>query len=87
MLSTAQMRSHLFFFIRPCPDVANADKAAGKLRRYKIIFTPQKVRPALSVCRDSACLFAIQLLMFTCCVAQFYACEAVLEEQGMFGGK
>ncbi|XP_029353639.1 vacuolar protein sorting-associated protein 33B [Echeneis naucrates] len=38
-------------------DVANADKAAGKFRRYKIIFTPQK----------------------------FYACEAVLEEQGLFG--
>uniref|UniRef100_A0A665WRY0 VPS33B late endosome and lysosome associated n=1 Tax=Echeneis naucrates TaxID=173247 RepID=A0A665WRY0_ECHNA len=37
--------------------VANADKAAGKFRRYKIIFTPQK----------------------------FYACEAVLEEQGLFG--
>ncbi|KAM7405711.1 hypothetical protein PAMP_000138 [Pampus punctatissimus] len=54
----------LCFLIRPriqtvkwiC-DVANADKAAGKIRRYKIIFTPQK----------------------------FYACEAVLEEQGMFG--
>uniref|UniRef100_A0A3B5QKI1 VPS33B late endosome and lysosome associated n=1 Tax=Xiphophorus maculatus TaxID=8083 RepID=A0A3B5QKI1_XIPMA len=38
-------------------DVVNADKAAGKFRRYKIIFTPQK----------------------------FYACEAVLEEQGVFG--
>ncbi|KAK2854276.1 hypothetical protein Q5P01_006937 [Channa striata] len=54
----------LCFLIRPriqtvkwiC-DVANADKAAGKCRRYKIIFTPQK----------------------------FYACEAVLEEQGIFG--
>ncbi|TKS69475.1 Vacuolar protein sorting-associated protein 33B [Collichthys lucidus] len=54
----------LCFLIRPriqtvkwiC-DVANADKAAGKFRRYKIIFTPQK----------------------------FYACEAVLEEQGIFG--
>lgn len=54
----------LCFLIRPrirtvkwiC-DVANADKAAGKPRRYKIIFTPQK----------------------------FYACDAVLEEQGMFG--
>ncbi|XP_071345684.1 vacuolar protein sorting-associated protein 33B [Trachinotus anak] len=54
----------LCFLIRPriqtvkwiC-DVANADKAAGKFRRYKIIFTPQK----------------------------FYACEAVLEEQGLFG--
>ncbi|XP_014915744.1 vacuolar protein sorting-associated protein 33B [Poecilia latipinna] len=38
-------------------DVVNADKAAGKFRRYKIIFTPQK----------------------------FYVCEAVLEEQGVFG--
>uniref|UniRef100_A0A1A7X9M0 Vacuolar protein sorting 33B n=1 Tax=Iconisemion striatum TaxID=60296 RepID=A0A1A7X9M0_9TELE len=54
----------LCFLIRPriqtvkwiC-DVVNADKAAGRFRRYKIIFTPQK----------------------------FYACEAVLEEQGIFG--
>ncbi|XP_061564974.1 vacuolar protein sorting-associated protein 33B [Cololabis saira] len=54
----------LCFLIRPriqtvkwiC-DVANADKAAGRFRRYKIIFTPQK----------------------------FYACEAVLEEQGLYG--
>uniref|UniRef100_A0A3B4Z3M1 VPS33B late endosome and lysosome associated n=1 Tax=Stegastes partitus TaxID=144197 RepID=A0A3B4Z3M1_9TELE len=53
----------LCFLIRPRIQtvkwiyVANADRAAGKFRRYKIIFTPQK----------------------------FYACEAVLEEQGMFG--
>uniref|UniRef100_A0A668AKH5 VPS33B late endosome and lysosome associated n=1 Tax=Myripristis murdjan TaxID=586833 RepID=A0A668AKH5_9TELE len=54
----------LCFLIRPriqtvkwvC-DVVNADKAAGKFKRYKIIFTPQK----------------------------FYACETVLEEQGIFG--
>lgn len=54
----------LCFLIRPriqtvkwiC-DVANADKAAGRFRRYKIIFTPRK----------------------------FYACEAMLEEQGIFG--
>ncbi|KAG7271767.1 hypothetical protein CRUP_032670 [Coryphaenoides rupestris] len=54
----------LCFLIRPrlqtvkwiC-DVVNADKTAGKFRRYKIIFTPQK----------------------------FYACETVLEEQGIFG--
>ncbi|TDH17459.1 hypothetical protein EPR50_G00008320 [Perca flavescens] len=54
----------LCFLIRPriptvkwiC-DVANADKAAGRFRRYKIIFTPQK----------------------------FYACDAVLEEQGIIG--
>lgn len=54
----------LCFLIRPrirtvkwiC-DVVNADKAAGKCRRYKIVFTPQK----------------------------FYACETLLEEQGIFG--
>uniref|UniRef100_A0A8C9Z6S3 VPS33B late endosome and lysosome associated n=1 Tax=Sander lucioperca TaxID=283035 RepID=A0A8C9Z6S3_SANLU len=54
----------LCFLIRPriqtvkwiC-DVANADKATGRFRRYKIIFTPQK----------------------------FYACDAVLEEQGIIG--
>ncbi|XP_049905773.1 vacuolar protein sorting-associated protein 33B [Epinephelus moara] len=54
----------LCFLIRPriqtvkwiC-DVANADKAAGKFRRYKIIFAPQK----------------------------FYACEVMMEEQGIFG--
>ncbi|XP_033499352.1 vacuolar protein sorting-associated protein 33B [Epinephelus lanceolatus] len=54
----------LCFLIRPriqtvkwiC-DVANADKAAGKFRRYKIIFVPQK----------------------------FYACEVMMEEQGIFG--
>ncbi|XP_056269268.1 vacuolar protein sorting-associated protein 33B [Pseudoliparis swirei] len=54
----------LCFLIRPriptvkwiC-DVVNADKAVGRLRKYHIIFTPQK----------------------------FFACEAVLEEQGIFG--
>ncbi|KAM9766030.1 vacuolar protein sorting-associated protein 33B isoform 1-T2 [Menidia menidia] len=54
----------LCFLIRPriktvkwiC-DVVNTDKAAGRIRRYKIIFTPQK----------------------------FHACEAVLEEQGIYG--
>uniref|UniRef100_A0A8K9X2K5 VPS33B late endosome and lysosome associated n=1 Tax=Oncorhynchus mykiss TaxID=8022 RepID=A0A8K9X2K5_ONCMY len=39
------------------PDVVNADKAFGRFRRYKIIFSPQK----------------------------FYACENLLEEQGIFG--
>lgn len=61
IISTADQ---LCFLIRPriqtvkwiC-DVVNADKAAGRHRRYKIIFTPQK----------------------------FYACEAVLEEQGIIG--
>uniref|UniRef100_A0A668AE21 VPS33B late endosome and lysosome associated n=1 Tax=Myripristis murdjan TaxID=586833 RepID=A0A668AE21_9TELE len=53
----------LCFLIRPRIQtvkwvyVVNADKAAGKFKRYKIIFTPQK----------------------------FYACETVLEEQGIFG--
>ncbi|KAM8876699.1 vacuolar protein sorting-associated protein 33B isoform 1-T2 [Synchiropus picturatus] len=54
----------LCFLIRPriktvkwiC-EVANSDRAAGKFRRYKIIFTPQK----------------------------FYVCDAILEEQGLFG--
>uniref|UniRef100_A0A674ESU1 VPS33B late endosome and lysosome associated n=1 Tax=Salmo trutta TaxID=8032 RepID=A0A674ESU1_SALTR len=54
----------LCFLIRPriktvkwiC-DVVNADKAFGRYRRYKIIFSPQK----------------------------FYACENLLEEQGIFG--
>uniref|UniRef100_A0A8C3FZI2 VPS33B late endosome and lysosome associated n=1 Tax=Cyclopterus lumpus TaxID=8103 RepID=A0A8C3FZI2_CYCLU len=53
----------LCFLIRPRIQtvkwiyVANADKAVGRLRKYHIIFTPQK----------------------------FFACEAVLEEQGIFG--
>uniref|UniRef100_A0A8C9Z8T3 VPS33B late endosome and lysosome associated n=1 Tax=Sander lucioperca TaxID=283035 RepID=A0A8C9Z8T3_SANLU len=53
----------LCFLIRPRIQtvkwiyVANADKATGRFRRYKIIFTPQK----------------------------FYACDAVLEEQGIIG--
>ncbi|KAM9422372.1 vacuolar protein sorting-associated protein 33B isoform 1-T2 [Salvelinus alpinus] len=54
----------LCFLIRPriktvkwiC-DVVNTDKAFGRFRRYKIIFSPQK----------------------------FYACENLLEEQGIFG--
>uniref|UniRef100_A0AAR2JMQ6 Vacuolar protein sorting-associated protein 33B n=1 Tax=Pygocentrus nattereri TaxID=42514 RepID=A0AAR2JMQ6_PYGNA len=37
--------------------IVNSDKASGRFRRYKIIFTPQK----------------------------FYACETVLEEQGVYG--
>uniref|UniRef100_A0A3P9J7G3 VPS33B late endosome and lysosome associated n=1 Tax=Oryzias latipes TaxID=8090 RepID=A0A3P9J7G3_ORYLA len=58
------LSDQLCFLIRPriqtvkwiC-DVVNADKAAGRFRRYKIIFTPQR----------------------------FFACEAVLEEEGVFG--
>ncbi|TSK20022.1 Vacuolar protein sorting-associated protein 33B [Bagarius yarrelli] len=54
----------LCFLIRPriqtvkwITDIVNSDKASGRFRRYKIIFTPQK----------------------------FYACDAVLEEQGVYG--
>uniref|UniRef100_A0A671K5K2 Vacuolar protein sorting-associated protein 33B n=1 Tax=Sinocyclocheilus anshuiensis TaxID=1608454 RepID=A0A671K5K2_9TELE len=54
----------LCFLIRPriqtvkwISDLVNSDKVAGRFRRYKIIFTPQK----------------------------FYACETVLEEQGVYG--
>uniref|UniRef100_A0A8C1JGX2 VPS33B late endosome and lysosome associated n=1 Tax=Cyprinus carpio TaxID=7962 RepID=A0A8C1JGX2_CYPCA len=44
-------------FVLMFTDLVNADKVAGRFRRYKIIFTPQK----------------------------FYACETVLEEQGVYG--
>uniref|UniRef100_A0A3P9LXH3 VPS33B late endosome and lysosome associated n=1 Tax=Oryzias latipes TaxID=8090 RepID=A0A3P9LXH3_ORYLA len=62
--ATVSLSDQLCFLIRPrirtvkwiC-DVVNADKAAGRFRRYKIIFTPQR----------------------------FFACEAVLEEEGVFG--
>ncbi|XP_062845979.1 vacuolar protein sorting-associated protein 33B [Trichomycterus rosablanca] len=54
----------LCFLIRPriqtvnwIAELVNADKKAGRVRRYKIIFSPQK----------------------------FYACETVLEEQGIYG--
>ncbi|KAK3510157.1 hypothetical protein QTP70_026749 [Hemibagrus guttatus] len=54
----------LCFLIRPriqtvkwITDIVNSDKASGRFRRYKIIFTPQK----------------------------FYACDTVLEEQGVYG--
>ncbi|XP_028823895.1 vacuolar protein sorting-associated protein 33B [Denticeps clupeoides] len=54
----------LCFLIRPrvatvkwVSDVVNSDKAAGRFRRYKIIFCPQK----------------------------FYVCDAVLEEEGVYG--
>ncbi|KAI5626296.1 vacuolar protein sorting-associated protein 33B, partial [Silurus asotus] len=54
----------LCFLIRPriktvkwIADIVNSDKAAGRFRRYKIIYSPQK----------------------------FYACDAVLEEQGVYG--
>ncbi|XP_020555938.1 vacuolar protein sorting-associated protein 33B isoform X2 [Oryzias latipes] len=62
--ATVSLSDQLCFLIRPriqtvkwiC-DVVNADKAVGRFRRYKIIFTPQR----------------------------FFACEAVLEEEGVFG--
>ncbi|XP_049639264.1 vacuolar protein sorting-associated protein 33B [Suncus etruscus] len=54
----------LCFLIRPrvqnlryIANLVNADKQAGRMRRYKIIFCPQK----------------------------FYACEMVLEEEGIYG--
>lgn len=61
IVSTAEQ---LCFLVRPriqtvtwiC-NLVNSDKALGRVRRYKIIFTPQK----------------------------FFACEAVLEERGVFG--
>ncbi|XP_015198768.1 vacuolar protein sorting-associated protein 33B isoform X1 [Lepisosteus oculatus] len=56
--------NQLCFLIRPriqtvkwIAEIVNTDKAAGRLRGYKIIFCPQK----------------------------FYACEIVLEEQGVYG--
>uniref|UniRef100_A0A671K4G3 Vacuolar protein sorting-associated protein 33B-like n=1 Tax=Sinocyclocheilus anshuiensis TaxID=1608454 RepID=A0A671K4G3_9TELE len=45
------------FVLTMFTDLVNSDKVAGRFRRYKIIFTPQK----------------------------FYACETVLEEQGVYG--
>uniref|UniRef100_A0A8C9Z8R2 VPS33B late endosome and lysosome associated n=1 Tax=Sander lucioperca TaxID=283035 RepID=A0A8C9Z8R2_SANLU len=53
----------LCFLIRPRIQtvkwiyVANADKATGRFRRYKIIFTPQKVFPALLLCTHSALIY------------------------------
>ncbi|XP_070618886.1 LOW QUALITY PROTEIN: vacuolar protein sorting-associated protein 33B [Erythrolamprus reginae] len=43
--------------VRLVAEMINADKVAGRARRYKIIFSPQK----------------------------FYACELVLEEEGIYG--
>lgn len=67
------------------PDVANADKAAGRSRRYNIIFTPQKVLPVLL--QNSFILHHADNSLLAPCLFQFYACDAVLEEQGLFEGK
>ncbi|XP_026992938.2 vacuolar protein sorting-associated protein 33B [Tachysurus fulvidraco] len=60
----ASVSDQLCFLIRPriqtvkwIADIINSDKANGRFRRYKIIFSPQK----------------------------FYACDMVLEEQGVYG--
>uniref|UniRef100_G1Q2K7 VPS33B late endosome and lysosome associated n=1 Tax=Myotis lucifugus TaxID=59463 RepID=G1Q2K7_MYOLU len=56
----------LCFLVRPriknmryIANLVNADKLAGRTRKYKVIFSPQK----------------------------FYACEMVLEEEGIYGGR
>ncbi|XP_023603234.1 LOW QUALITY PROTEIN: vacuolar protein sorting-associated protein 33B [Myotis lucifugus] len=56
----------LCFLVRPriknmryIANLVNADKLAGRTRKYKVIFSPQK----------------------------FYACEMVLEEEGIYGGE
>ncbi|XP_064373846.1 vacuolar protein sorting-associated protein 33B isoform X4 [Dromaius novaehollandiae] len=62
--SSSTCWSRFCFLVRPriktmkyIADIVNADKVAGRSRKYKIIFSPQK----------------------------FYACEMVLEEEGVFG--
>nr|XP_013806517.1 PREDICTED: vacuolar protein sorting-associated protein 33B isoform X2 [Apteryx mantelli mantelli] len=61
---TSSTSDQFCFLVRPriktmkyIADIINADKMAGRSRKYKIIFSPQK----------------------------FYACEMVLEEEGVFG--
>ncbi|XP_064373844.1 vacuolar protein sorting-associated protein 33B isoform X1 [Dromaius novaehollandiae] len=61
---TTSTSDQFCFLVRPriktmkyIADIVNADKVAGRSRKYKIIFSPQK----------------------------FYACEMVLEEEGVFG--
>lgn len=114
-------------------DIVNADKMSGRSRKYKIIFSPQKVSgthgdahshvtlcpPSLCTFHSSIgaknCLFLTQkrLSKLKCCDTgralgpcralpvqslpgpeglpflpfQFYACEMVLEEEGVFGGE
>lgn len=70
-------------------DVVNTDKVPGKSRRYKIIFTPQKVFLFLVLCPCCTCnaSSAWYWPADPSLCYQFYACEAVLEEQGIFGGR
>lgn len=68
-------------------DLVNSDKVAGRFRRYKIIFTPQKVTSHLEMMlKYAAFLFCCVILMLWHSL-QFYACETVLEEQGVYGGR
>lgn len=65
MLDALLICLYIFFLV---PDVANADKAAGRIRRYKIIFTPQKVLPAVAgnfVLPSCADLFLLNLVCFS----------------------
>lgn len=67
-------------------DLVNSDKVAGRFRRYKIIFTPQKVTSGLEMMlKYAAFLFCVILMLWHS--LQFYACETVLEEQGVYGGR
>lgn len=63
---TLSSNEQLCFLVRPriktmryIANLVNADKLAGRVRKYKIILSPQK----------------------------FYACEMVLEEEGVYGGE
>lgn len=69
-------------------ELVNSDKAAGRFRRYKIIFTPQKVTSDLRILLKYANSFILQsdCNVMTFFFLQFYACETVLEEQGVYGG-
>ncbi|XP_029411775.1 vacuolar protein sorting-associated protein 33B isoform X1 [Nannospalax galili] len=65
----------LCFLVRPriknmryIANLVNADKLAGRTRKYKVIFSPQKV--SLDPRRGDM---------------KFYACEMVLEEEGIYG--
>ncbi|XP_029411777.1 vacuolar protein sorting-associated protein 33B isoform X5 [Nannospalax galili] len=54
--------------MRYIANLVNADKLAGRTRKYKVIFSPQKV--SLDPRRGDM---------------KFYACEMVLEEEGIYG--
>lgn len=68
-------------------DLVNADKVAGRFRRYKIIFTPQKVTSGLEIIWKYAKVLWCCLIVMLWRSLQFYACETVLEEQGVYGGR